>query len=73
MLSQSLAVLVAAATVSLAKTPSGFEPGSDTDLIVGFSNVAALNGAMISKEGSSPYDILASFILTNPGRFSERQ
>jgi len=54
MLSYSLAVLVAAATVSLAKTPAGFEPTSNTDLIVEFNNIAALNGAMISKEGLLP-------------------
>jgi hypothetical protein len=51
MLSQSLAVLVASAAVSLAKTPAGFEPASNTDLIVEFSNIAALNGAVLPKEG----------------------
>jgi hypothetical protein len=53
MLSKSFAVLVAAATVSLAKTPTGFEPASNTDLIVEYSNLAALNGAVVSKECKS--------------------
>lgn len=51
MFSQSVAVLVAAVTLACAKTPSGFQPASNTDLIVEYSNVAALNGAVVSKEG----------------------
>lgn len=38
-------------TGCLAKTPAGFEPASKTDLIVEFSGIAALNGAVLSKEG----------------------
>ncbi|OIW29903.1 PEBP-like protein [Coniochaeta ligniaria NRRL 30616] len=49
-LSRSAAVLVAAVTGCLAKTPAGFEPASNTDLIVEFSSIAALNGAVLPKE-----------------------
>lgn len=72
MLSQSLAVLVAAATVSFAKTPARFEPASNTDLIVEFSNLAALNGATISKEGLSLRDIIEGSV-PDPGYFSKRK
>lgn len=50
MLSQTFAVLAAAAFVS-AKTPAGFEPAATTDLIVDFRNMAAMNGAVVAKEG----------------------
>ncbi len=50
-LSRSAAVLVAAVAGCLAKTPAGFEPASNTDLIVEFSSIAALNGAVLPKEG----------------------
>ncbi|KAL1870807.1 hypothetical protein VTK73DRAFT_2436 [Phialemonium thermophilum] len=53
MLSKSMAVVVSAASMALAKTPSGFEPASNSDLIVEFSNLAALNGAVVSKEASA--------------------
>ncbi|KAB5575851.1 phosphatidylethanolamine-binding protein [Coniochaeta sp. 2T2.1] len=52
-LSRSAAVLVAAVTGCLARTPSGFEPASTKDLIVEFSNLAALNGAVLSKEATA--------------------
>ncbi|KAH8908742.1 hypothetical protein BR93DRAFT_936344 [Coniochaeta sp. PMI_546] len=50
---RSAAVLVAAVTTCLAKTPAGFEPASNNDLIVEFSSIAALNGAVLPKEGTS--------------------
>ena len=50
MLSTTFTVLAAAAFVS-AKTPAGFEPAATTDLIVDFKNVAAMNGAVVAKEG----------------------
>ncbi|KAK4251121.1 phosphatidylethanolamine-binding protein [Corynascus novoguineensis] len=43
-----LAALVAATTV-LAKTPAGFTPSSETDLIVEFNGFVPLNGVDISK------------------------
>lgn len=42
---------LAAATVSLAQTPAGFEPASRTDLIVLFGNIAALSGSNIAQNG----------------------
>ncbi|KAI1130933.1 PEBP-like protein [Nemania abortiva] len=50
MLSKSLVALAASASGALAATPAGFEPGSDTSLLVTFGNVAALNGAEVAKE-----------------------
>ncbi len=48
MVSVRFAALVAATGV-LAKTPAGFTPASQTDLIVDFSGVSALNGVVVSK------------------------
>lgn len=47
------AVLVAAATVSLAMTPPNFAPASTTDLFVNFNGIAALNGAVVAKASQS--------------------
>jgi hypothetical protein len=48
---QLAAVLAAVVAGCLAKTPSGFEPASNADLVVEFAGVAGLNGAVLSKEG----------------------
>lgn len=48
-----LAALVAATTV-LARTPAGFTPSSETDLIVEYNGFAPLNGMVISRSGKSP-------------------
>jgi len=48
MYSNALLVLAAAA-LSQAATPSGFEPGSQTELLVTFGNLAALNGVDVPK------------------------
>ncbi len=50
MISRCLAALVAATTV-LARTPTGFTPSSNTDLIVEYNGFAPLNGVVISKSG----------------------
>ncbi|KAI1191358.1 phosphatidylethanolamine-binding protein [Nemania serpens] len=47
MLSKSLIAL--AASGALAATPPGFEPGSQTSLLVTFGNVTALDGAVVAK------------------------
>ncbi len=52
MVSQSLAVLVAAASLVLAKTPVGFTPSSNTDLVVIYSGISADNGAVVSKSST---------------------
>ena len=50
MVSKCFAALVAATTV-LARTPAGFTPSSNTDLVVEFNGFAPLNGVVISKSG----------------------
>ncbi|KAK3945015.1 PEBP-like protein [Diplogelasinospora grovesii] len=49
MVSQSIKVVLAAASLCFAKTPNGFQPASTTDLIVEYGNIAALNGAVVAK------------------------
>ncbi|AEO62797.1 uncharacterized protein THITE_154280 [Thermothielavioides terrestris NRRL 8126] len=48
MASRCLAVLLAAASV-LARTPPGFTPSSETDLVVEYKGFAPMNGAVVSK------------------------
>ncbi|KAI0457045.1 phosphatidylethanolamine-binding protein [Xylaria acuta] len=50
MLSKSLVILAVSASGALAATPAGFEPGSQTSLLVSFGNVAALDGAVVARE-----------------------
>ncbi|KAK4241222.1 phosphatidylethanolamine-binding protein [Achaetomium macrosporum] len=52
MVSRCLAILLAA-TTAVARTPAGFAPASDTDLIVEYNGFAPLNGAVISKSVTS--------------------
>ncbi len=51
--SKCFAALVAATTV-LARTPSGFTPSSNTDLVVEYNGFVPLNGVVISKSGMQP-------------------
>ncbi|KAI0405196.1 phosphatidylethanolamine-binding protein [Xylaria palmicola] len=51
MLSKFLIPLAASASTALAATPAGFEPGSETGLLVMFGSIAALDGAVVAKEG----------------------
>ncbi|TPX09662.1 uncharacterized protein E0L32_009135 [Thyridium curvatum] len=53
-------VLLATVAGALARTPAGFEPSSNTQLIVEYNNIAAMNGMMISKEASSKAPRLAT-------------
>lgn len=50
MLSKSL-LAVAFAGAATAVTPSGFQPVSNSDLIVAFGNTLALNGKSMTKAG----------------------
>jgi hypothetical protein len=50
MVSKCLAALVAATTV-LARTPAGFTPSSETDLVVEYNGFAPLNGVVVSRSG----------------------
>ncbi|KAI0552636.1 PEBP-like protein [Xylaria curta] len=50
MLSKFLITLAASASGALAATPAGFEPGSETSLLVTFGTVAAQDGAVVAKD-----------------------
>ncbi|KAI1753360.1 PEBP-like protein [Xylaria castorea] len=50
MLSKFLVTLAASASGALAATPAGFEPGSQTSLLVTFGNVAAQDGVVVAKD-----------------------
>lgn len=50
----ALAVLVSGA---LAATPAGFEPGSETGLLVIYGNIAALDGAVVAKDSKLKYQV----------------
>ncbi|KAI1424415.1 phosphatidylethanolamine-binding protein [Xylaria sp. FL1777] len=50
MLSKSLIALAASVSGALAATPAGFEPGSETGLVVTFGSVAALDGTVVAKD-----------------------
>lgn len=48
---RSLAVMLGYALAALAKTPDGFQPASNNDLIVAFGAQSALNGVNLPKAG----------------------
>ncbi|GAW17337.1 hypothetical protein ANO14919_067930 [Xylariales sp. No.14919] len=50
MQSKSLIALAASASGALAATPPGFEPSSETSLLVTYGGVAALDGAVVEKD-----------------------
>ncbi|KAL7625319.1 hypothetical protein AAE478_004535 [Parahypoxylon ruwenzoriense] len=52
MLYESLVVLIGA-SAALAVTPQGFEPATESDLLVSFGNVAAAGGNVLAKEAPS--------------------
>jgi hypothetical protein len=54
MVSRCLAILLAV-TTAVARTPAGFDPASDTDLIVEYNGFAALNGVVVSKSGKQSH------------------
>lgn len=53
MLSKSFAALAVSVSGALAATPAGFEPGSETGLLVIFGDVEALDGAVVAKDSES--------------------
>lgn len=53
MISKPLLALWAGATLVVGKTPSGFTPGSDTDLIVVYGQTVAMNGVDVDQAGNS--------------------
>ncbi|KXX81764.1 CEN-like protein 1 [Madurella mycetomatis] len=53
MVSRCLAALLAATAV-LARTPDGFAPSSDTDLVVEYRGFAPLNGVVVSRNVTGP-------------------
>ncbi|KAI8947935.1 phosphatidylethanolamine-binding protein [Xylaria longipes] len=60
MLSKFLITLAASASGALAATPPGFEPGSETSLLVTFGNVAALDGAVVAQETTQTAPTIAT-------------
>ncbi|KAI0967431.1 phosphatidylethanolamine-binding protein [Xylaria arbuscula] len=60
MLSKTLVTLAASMSGALAATPAGFEPGSETGLVVTFGNIAALNGVVVAEETSQTAPALAT-------------
>ncbi|KAI1347935.1 PEBP-like protein [Xylaria sp. FL0043] len=60
MLSKSLVALAASVSGALAATPAGFEPGSETSLVVTFGNVAALDGVEVAREITQTAPALAT-------------
>ncbi|KAI2633898.1 PEBP-like protein [Xylaria nigripes] len=50
MLLKFIVALLASVSGVLAATPPGFEPGSQTSLIVAYGNVSALDGTVVGKE-----------------------
>lgn len=55
MLCKSITVLAAAGLASAA-TPSGFQPGSTTELIVSYNGVQAQSGSVVARDGE--HDLL---------------
>lgn len=53
MLSTLFIALVAKATLVVGRTPDGFVPNSNADLMVVYGQTAALNGAVVDKGGNT--------------------
>lgn len=53
MISKYSIALWAGATLVVGKTPSGFTPNSDTDLIVLYGQTPAMNGIVVDKAGNT--------------------
>ncbi|KAI1746246.1 PEBP-like protein [Xylaria scruposa] len=53
-------LITLAASGALAATPAGFEPGSQTSLLVTFGNVAAQDGAVVAKDATQTAPTIAT-------------
>lgn len=51
MVYKTIIPLVSAAALVAGKTPSGFTPASNTDLLVAYGTTAAMNGVVVDKAG----------------------
>ncbi|KAJ3579057.1 hypothetical protein NPX13_g1506 [Xylaria arbuscula] len=60
MLSKSFAALAVSVSGALAATPAGFEPGSETGLLVSFGDVEALDGTVVAKDITQTAPTLAT-------------
>ncbi|KAI1853665.1 hypothetical protein JX265_004001 [Neoarthrinium moseri] len=56
----NIVAVLAAASVSLAATPQGFKPASETPLLVSFSGIDASGGKIVAKEASQAQPQLAT-------------
>lgn len=64
-----LLALWVGATLVVGKTPSGFTPNSDNDLVVVYGQIAAMNGVVIDQAGVCR---LRSKFLRVPNRKQQR-
>jgi hypothetical protein len=55
MLLKRFIALWAASTLVVGKTPGGFIPTSNTDLIVIYGQTAAMNGVVVDEEGNAAF------------------
>ena len=55
MLLKRFIALWAASTLVVGKTPGGFIPTSNTDLIVIYGQTAAMNGAVVDQGGNAAF------------------
>ncbi|KAJ0116620.1 hypothetical protein J7T55_009770 [Diaporthe amygdali] len=60
MIRKPLIALWAVATLVVGKTPSGFTPASDTDLIVVYGQTPAMNGVAVDKAATASAPIIAT-------------
>jgi hypothetical protein len=58
-------VVLAAASMSLAATPQGFQPASETPLMVSFNGIDASGGKQVAKEGWSILFLQCASLWTN--------
>lgn len=59
MFSRLLIALGAGATLVVGKTPDGFVPNSNTDLIVTYGQTPAINGVVVDKGGNAAFSCLS--------------
>lgn len=62
MFSRLLIALGAGATLVVGRTPDGFAPNYNTDLIVTYGQTAARNGVVVDKEGNAAFSFLSQLV-----------
>lgn len=59
MLSRFLIALGVGPTLVVGRTPGGFVPNSNTDLIVTYGQTTAMNGVVVDKGGNATFSCLS--------------